>query len=220
MTWRLSTLGVTVIAAGRSQDRLDEVAAQSAGTVFPVVADVADVESAPLLVRTALEHTGRLDIAIANAGVYLPGDIWETDPLAIKALVDTNVTGAIATVQAAAQHMRETGIGDIVVTSSVSGHQAIQWEPVYSGSKHAIQSFVHGVRRQLVGSGVRIGSLAPGTTLNELWSVTDPEEVARLSSEGLGLQSEDVADALVFMLTRPRHSTIRDLVLLPTNQDL
>ena len=110
--------------------------------------------------------------------------------------------------------------GDIISTSSVSGHQAIQWEPVYSASKHAIQSFIHGLRRQLGAKNIRVGEVAPGTVLNELWGVVDPTEIQRRVAIGDGLQSEDVAEAVVFMLTRPRNVTIRDLVMLPRSQDI
>ena len=112
------------------------------------------------------------------------------------------------------------GSGDILVTSSISGHQAIHWEPVYSASKHAVQSFVHGVRRQLLTTGVRVGAIAPGLVLNELWGISDPAEIERKANAGAGLRSEDVAEAIVFMLTRPQNVTIRDLVMLPRTQDL
>ena len=91
---------------------------------------------------------------------------------------------------------------------------------MYSASKHAVQALVHGVRRQLVGSGVRIGSVAPGVVLNDLWKVTDADAVADGVAAGTGLRSQDVADAVVFMLTRPRHVGIRDLVMLPVNQEI
>jgi ribitol 2-dehydrogenase len=106
------------------------------------------------------------------------------------------------------------------VTSSISGHQAIHWEPVYSASKHAVQAFVHGLRRQLLQNGVRVGAVAPGMVLNELWGVEDPEEIERRAAAGEGLRSEDVAEAIIFMLTRPRNVTVRDLVMLPRRQDL
>ena len=109
--------------------------------------------------------------------------------------------------------------GDIVVTSSVSGHQAIPWEPVYSASKHAVQAFVHGLRRQVSEYGVRVGSLAPGRVLNELWGI-GADDIEPEVAAGAGLRSEDVAEALEFMVTRPRHLTIRDLVILPCTQDL
>jgi ribitol 2-dehydrogenase len=116
--------------------------------------------------------------------------------------------------------MITAGTGDIVVTSSVSGHQSIHWEPVYSASKHAVQALTHGLRRQLIGSGVRIGAVAPGVVLNDLWQVTDAAAVADGVAAGTGLTSEDVADAILYMLTLPRHINIRDLVMLPINQEI
>ncbi len=116
--------------------------------------------------------------------------------------------------------MSERRSGDIVVTSSVSGHQAIQWEPVYSATKHAVQSFVHGVRRQAGPHNVRVGAVAPGIVLNSLWGMTDPAEIERQVAAHAGLRNEDVAEAILFMLTRPPHVTIRDLVMLPQNQDI
>ena len=123
-------------------------------------------------------------------------------------------------VHAALPHLIKSGAGDVLVTSSISGHQAIHWEPVYSASKHAVQAFVHGLRRQLLQNGVRVGAVAPGMVLNELWGVDDPKEIERRAAAGEGLRSEDVAEAIVFMLTRPRNVTVRDLVMLPLRQDL
>lgn len=79
---------------------------------------------------------------------------------------------------------------------------------------------MHALRRQLVGTGVRAGAIAPGIVLNELWSVSDEHEVADKVARGEGIRSEDVADAVAFMLTRPRHVTIRDLVILPREQPI
>ena len=142
------------------------------------------------------------------------------DLSAFLRLIDTNVGGVVRTVYAALEHMVPAGAGDIVITSSISGHQAIYWEPVYSASKHAVHGLTHALRRQLVGSGVRVGAVAPGMVLNDLWNVSGDEEVAAGVAAGAGLRSEDVADAVVYMLTRPRHVNIRDLVLMPINQEL
>ncbi|MEJ7651239.1 MAG: SDR family oxidoreductase [Nakamurella sp.] len=212
--------GCSVLLAGRSIDKLRAAAATISGPVDVVALDVSDPGSGKTLVDTAIERFGRLDIAVANAGVYLPGDVRELDPVAADALVRSNVSGVISTVTAAAAHFAVQGTGDILVTSSVSGHQAIHWEPVYSASKHAVQAFVHGVRRQLVGSGVRIGAVAPGVVLNDLWNATDEHQREADVAAGQGMYSEDVAEAMVFMLTRPRHVQIRDLVILPVNQEI
>jgi ribitol 2-dehydrogenase len=142
------------------------------------------------------------------------------EPGAWDRLIQTNVSGVFRLVHAALPHLLEGGSGDIIVTSSISGHQAIHWEPIYSASKHAIQAFVHGLRRQLLQTGVRVGAVAPGMVLNELWGIADPREVERRATTGEGLRSEDVAEAILFMLTRPRNVVIRDLVMLPRAQDL
>jgi ribitol 2-dehydrogenase len=172
------------------------------------------------LVAGAVADLGGIDVLVANAGVYVGGDLWDSDPDALDALLTTNVNGVVRTVRAALPHMLDRGSGDILVTSSVSGHQSIHWEPVYSASKHALQAFVHGVRRQLLGTGVRMGAIAPGVVLNDLWGVSDSAEIDARVARGEGLRSEDVADAAAYMLTRPRHVTIRDLVILPREQPI
>jgi ribitol 2-dehydrogenase len=116
--------------------------------------------------------------------------------------------------------MIPAGSGNIVITSSVAGHQVTYWEPVYSASKHAVHALAHGIRRQLIGTGVRIGSVAPGVVLNDLWKVTDAAAVAAGVAAGTGLRSEDVAGAVLYMLARPSHVNIRDLVVLPVNQEI
>jgi ribitol 2-dehydrogenase len=170
--------------------------------------------------QAVIADFGHVDILFANAGIYVPGEVAEGDPDAWDKMIALNVSGVFRAVRGVLPHMMGRGSGDIIVTSSISGHKAIHWEPVYSATKHAVQSFVHGVRRQVAASGVRVGSLAPGTVLNELWGYTDPAAIAEKVAERTGLQSEDVAEALLFMLTRPANVTIRDLVMLPQNQDI
>jgi ribitol 2-dehydrogenase len=212
--------GARVVIAARSRDRLDEAAAALGPGCAAVVADVTRADDVRALVDGTLESHGAIDILVANAGVYVGGDLWESDPEAFDRLLTTNVNGVVRTVREVLPHLLERGQGDILVTSSVSGHQAIHWEPVYSASKHALQAFVHTMRRQLIGSGVRVGAIAPGVVLNDLWGVSDPGEIEAKVARGEGIRSEDVAEAVAFMLTRPRHVTIRDLVILPRDQPI
>jgi ribitol 2-dehydrogenase len=212
--------GARVVIAARSRERLDEAAAALGPGCAAVVADVTRADDVRRLIDGTLESHGAIDILVANAGVYVGGDLWESDPEALDRLLTTNVNGVVRTVREILPHLLERGEGDILVTSSVSGHQAIHWEPVYSASKHALQAFVHTLRRQLIGSGVRVGAIAPGVVLNDLWGVSDPAEIAAKVARGEGIRSEDVADAVAYMLTRPRHVTIRDLVILPRDQPI
>lgn len=211
--------GAHVVAVARSADKLAEFAASAPQAITVISADVSDTTTADAVVAETVERLGGLDIVLPNAGIYVGGNLVDTAQADITALVATNVTGVMTLVRAALPHLIKQGAGDIIVTSSVSGHQDIEWEPVYSASKHAVQSFVHTVRRQVAESGVRIGAIAPGVVLNPLWGFAhgSPEEAARIADRS-GIRSSDVADAIVFMLTRPAHVVVRDLVLLPTGQ--
>ncbi len=217
---RLVAEGVTVALVARESDRLQAIAAELGAAAISVPTDLAipaEVESA---VTTVLARLGRIDILFANAGLYVTGNVAEGDPDVFDRTIQINVNSVFRLVRAVLPGMIAQGGGEIIVTSSISGHQAIHWEPVYSATKHAVQSFVHGVRRQTLNTGVRVGSIAPGMVLNELWGLHDPAEIERLANAGKGLRNSDVADAVIFMLTRPANATVRDLVMLPTNQDL
>ena len=212
--------GALVVVAARSTDKLEQAARDLGGAATAIRTDVTSTSEVDDLLSQTMELHGRIDITIANAGVYVGGDFVASDLTQLLRLIDTNVGGVVRTIHASLKYMIAAGVGDIIVTSSVSGHQSIHWEPVYSASKHAVQALTHGLRRQLIGTGVRIGAVAPGVVLNDLWQVTDAAAVADGVAAGTGLTSEDVADAVLYMLTRPRHINIRDLVLLPINQEI
>jgi ribitol 2-dehydrogenase len=216
----LSPLGCRLVLAARSLDRLSALERELHGDVLCVQTDVTRQEQASHAVDAALQRFGRVDVLFANAGIYVAGAAIEGDPEAWSRLVDVNITGVLRTVHAVLPHMQSRGTGDILITSSISGHVDIPWEPVYSASKHAIQTIVHTLRRQVAPLGIRVGSVAPGMVANELWGITDKEEIDRRVAEHASLRSEDVARAVVFMLSQPPHVTIRDLVMLPQRQDL
>jgi ribitol 2-dehydrogenase len=214
----LAANGARVIVAARSFDKLQSLANEI--DALPVACDVTSLDSLKKMVDEALRHSGKIDALFANAGIYLSGDVADGLPGDWSRLIDVNVKGVINSVHAVLPTMLGQGSGDILVCSSISGHQAIHWEPIYSASKHAVQSFVHGLRRQLLKKGIRVGAVAPGMVLNELWGIHEEDEINRRAGLGEGLRSSDVAEAVLFMLTRPPNVTIRDLVMLPRAQDL
>lgn len=216
----LGAEGADVVLVGRAQDRLDAVARAIGTQTLAISADLATPAEVDRVVAEALARFGRIDLLLPNAGLYIPGNVAEGDPDAWDQLIAINVNSVFRLIRAVLPGMIAQKGGHILVTSSVSGHQAIEWEPVYSASKHAIQSFVHGLRRQVGPHNVRVGAIAPGVVLNELWGYTDPARIAEKVASREGLRSEDVADAVLFMLTRPDNVTIRDLVILPANQDI
>src|ERR1700730_5423076 len=214
----LAANGARLIVAARSFDKLQLLAQEI--DAFPVECDVTSLDSVKKMVETAVRHNGKIDALFANAGIYLSGDVADGLHGDWSQLIDVNVKGVMNSVHAVLPAMLAKGSGDILVCSSISGHQAIHWEPVYSASKHAVQPFGHGPRRQLLKKGIRVGAVAPGMVLNELWGMHDEDEINRRAELGEGLRSSDVAEAVLFMLTRPPNVTIRDLVMLPRAQDL
>ena len=220
MARALAAEGVKLALVGRSAERLQAVASEIDSDALVLPADLTKPDEVERVAAEAHARFGRIDVLLPNAGLYIPGDVAEGNPDAWDELLAVNVNSVFRLVRAVLPGMIARESGQIVVTSSISGHQALHWEPVYSASKHAIQSFVHGLRRQVAPHNIRVGAVAPGIVLNELWGYSDPEKIDAKVAAREGLRSEDVADAVLFMLTRPANVTIRDLVILPQNQDI
>ena len=217
----LGRMGCRLALVGRSAERLEAVKARLEGVEIELLpADLGEAGETDRVATEAMLRFGHLDIVLANAGLYVPGEVAEGDPDQWDELIRVNVSSVFRLVRAVLPQMVERRQGDIIVTSSISGHQAIHWEPVYSASKHAVQAFVHGLRRQLAEQGVRVGAIAPGMVANELWGFNDDAVIGAKVGAGEALHSDDIAEAIVFMLTRPRHVAIRDLVILPQRQAL
>ncbi len=216
----LAEQGCKLALAARREDKLETLASSLSTETLCLKTDVTDAEDVARMVEQTITHFGRIDVLFANAGLYIPGEAAEGDPDAWAQLIDVNVNGVLRSVRAVLPQMMTQKSGDILVTSSISGFVDIHWEPVYSASKHAVQSFVHTLRRQVAPHNIRVGAVAPGMVANELWGFEDQTEIDAKMSEHASLTSEDVAEAVVFMLSRPPHVTIRELVLLPQQQDI
>ncbi|HMQ42449.1 MAG TPA: SDR family oxidoreductase [Paracoccus sp. (in: a-proteobacteria)] len=216
----LAAAGAKVALVARSADKLVAAAERIGPNAVAIPADLTGPDASSALLAEVEAKLGPVDILMANAGVYLAGDLVGNDPAAIDRVLQTNVGAVFQIVRAVLPGMIERGGGDILITSSVAGHQAIPWEPVYSASKHAVQSFTHGLRQQVGPQNIRVQAIAPGIVLNDLWGISDPAEIDAKADAGDGLRSEDVAEAALFMLTRPRNVTIRDLVILPRAQQI
>lgn len=216
----LARHGVRLAVSARSTDKLNALAAELGPSTVVIAADMTRPADVDRMVGEAIDRLGQLDILFANAGIYVTGDVADQSADSWDEMLAVNVNAVFRTVRAALPHMRARKSGDIIVTSSIAGHEALPMEPVYSASKHAINAFVYGLRRQLIPHKIRVGAIAPGTVLNELWGISEESEIARQVADGTGIRSEDVADAVLFMLTRPPHVTIRDVVIMPQALDL
>ena len=212
--------GATVVMVDRDEKALGELTAKFGDRAIAQVTDLLNPESCDAMVGDILAKAGRIDMLLCNAGSYIGGDLDETNNAAIDRMLQLNVNAVMKNVHDVTPHMVERGVGDIIVTSSVAGHTAVPWEPVYSGSKWAITCFVQTMRRQLNKKGIRVGQVSPGPVISALLADWPEENLRKAKESGSLIEPSEVADAVVFMLTRPRNVTIRDVIVLPTNFDI
>ena len=212
--------GATVVLADRDERALAALCERLGPAAVPLVIDLLDPAACAALVPRTLAQCGQLDILHANAGTYVGGDLVDADPAAIDRMIQLNVAVVMKNVRDALLPMIARGTGDIIVTSSLAAHYPTPWEPVYAASKWAIDCFVQTTRRQVFKHGLRVGSISPGPVVTALLADWPPEKLAEARASGSLLEASEVAEVILFMLTRPRGMTIRDVVMLPTNFDL
>ena len=220
ITEALLAEGATVVMVDRDVKALGELTAKFGEKAIAQVTDLLNPESCDAMVGDILAKAGRIDMLLCNAGSYVGGDLDQTNNAAIDRMLLLNVNAVMKNVHDVIPHMVERGVGDIIVTSSVAGHTAVPWEPVYSGSKWAITCFVQTMRRQLNKKGIRVGQVSPGPVISALLADWPEENLRKAKESGSLIEPSEVADAVVFMLTRPRNVTIRDVIVLPTNFDI
>lgn len=219
-TEALIDAGVRVVMVDRDETALAEITARLGDKAIAQVTDLLDPDSCARMVPEILQKVEHLDILHCNAGTYIGGDLTETDTATIDRMLNLNVNVVMKNVRDVVPHMIERGTGDIVVTASVAGHMPIQWEPVYSSSKWAVTCFVQTMRRQLNKHGIRVGQVSPGPVVSALLSDWEPDRLQRAKDSGSLIEPSEVSEAILFMLTRSRNVTIRDMIVLPTNFDI
>lgn len=212
--------GAKVVLIDRAEERLRPICEELGPEAVPLVVDLTRPESVSGMLPAILERAGGLDIFHANAGAYVGGDVLEGDPDAWDRVLNLNVNAAFRSIHAVLPHMAEKKSGDVIVTSSIAGLVPVVWEPVYTASKYAVQAFVHTVRRQVARHGIRIGAVAPGPVVTALLDDWPKAKMDEALASGSLMQPKEVAEAVLFMLTRPRNVVIRDMVILPTGVDL
>lgn len=212
--------GCKVVLAGRSVERLKALEGELGADALAFPLDLASGEAITQMVDRTIAHFGGVDILVANAALFMTGPFADADPDAWSRLIAVNIDGVFRSVHAVLPHMRARKSGDILVMSSIAGVSEMRNEPIYSASKHAVQAFVHSLRRQVAEDGIRVGAIQPGTVATELWGPVDQAKVARQVAERTILTPEDIAAAALFILKQPPNVTIRDLVILPQRQDI
>jgi NADP-dependent 3-hydroxy acid dehydrogenase YdfG len=222
----LAAAGAAVAVGARRKDRLDALAARlrdEGATVLRLDLDVTDEQACREAVRRTREELGGLDVLVNNAGVMLLGSIVGADPEDWRRMLSTNVLGVMYMTHAAIEGMVEQGSGDIVNISSVAGRTARKGAGVYNASKWAVNAFSESLRQEVTGRGVRISLVEPGAVATELSShITQPaaREASRQMAESMRtLQADDIARAILYVVTQPPHVAVNEVLVRPTDQE-
>ncbi len=178
--------------------------------------DVRDRAAVGAFVEQTVARFGRLDIVIANAGVGAYGPFLELDPGSLEEMLDTNVKGTIYTIRAALPHLLESDRADIVTVASEAGRRGLPFEAVYSASKFAQVGFTRALDHELRPQGVRCTNVCPGGVATGFamgrGRTPDMPELAGMMS------ADDVAEAVLFVLTRPRNHRILEMAFRPMTE--
>jgi NADP-dependent 3-hydroxy acid dehydrogenase YdfG len=220
----LAQEGATVAAVARRKDRLDALVAEIGG--LAIEADVTDREQAVAAVERTAQELGRLDIVVNNAGVMLLGPIVDAPVEEWDRMIALNVQGLLYVAHAAIPHLLTAAeseprhVADLVNVSSVAGRRVGVGGGIYQLTKHGVGVFSEALRQEITGRYVRSSVIEPGATESELVTHVRAEireqVSAALVEQKLG--AEDIADAIVYIVTRPRHVAINEILVRPTEQ--
>ena len=215
----LAGAGARVVVAGRRAAALaEQVAAITAagGEAWSIPTDVRVYAEVEALVSCTVERYGRLDIFVANAAIADFGPIDTADPALWADVITTNVLGVLYGVRAALPRMKAQGSGHIVIVSSGSGRVTYVGEPAYVASKHATVAFAECLRQEVAPLGIRVAVIEPGLVETPLIHLY-PEANDMLPGV-VALDPAEIAQCIRFVLERPPHVNLFEVLVRPTSQ--
>jgi NADP-dependent 3-hydroxy acid dehydrogenase YdfG len=225
----LAEQGAAVAIAARRRDRLVDLARRidtAGATALVLESDLTDQAQAEGAVERTVSELGRLDVLINNAGVMLLGPAVDADTDEWQRMLDINVSALLHCAHAAVPHLLaaaqgERNVADMVNVSSVAGRTVRRGSAVYNLTKHGVGAFSESLRQEVAERHVRVSLIEPGATATELRSHNRPE-IQRMQEERFAgkrtMDAGDIADAILYVVTRPWHVAINEVLIRPTEQ--
>lgn len=227
----LASEGAAVGLAARRRDRLEALAErikQDGGRALVLETDVTDERQANAMVENTVDEFGRLDTLVNNAGVMLLGPILDAPTEEWRRMVHLNLLGLLYCTHAALPHLlRSAGdeprnVSDVVNVSSVAGRVARNGSGVYNATKWGVGAFSESLRQEVTTRHVRVTIVEPGAVMTELATHLRPEILEQQARNFSGvemLRAEDIAHAVMYAVTRPRHVALNEILVRPTEQE-
>lgn len=228
----LADLGARLAVIGRRKERLDYLVSeitQNGGTALAIVADISDRSQAEKAVKAVIDHFGQVDILVNNAGLMLLGNVAGTDPEEWERMIHVNLQGLLYMTHAALPHLKSSAgssdrkIADVINIASVAAFQFNEINGVYALTKAGVNAFSESLRQEVAKKfHVRVGVIEPGSVATELASHNSQEiqdgVLSPYFKEIETLVPADIAEAVAYMLTRPRRASVNKLWIGPTEQ--
>jgi NADP-dependent 3-hydroxy acid dehydrogenase YdfG len=227
----LAAEGATVAIVARREDRLADLAARIAADgpePIAIPADLTDAAEPARVIDEVVGKAGRVDILVNNAGVMLLGPISDAPLEEWERMIDINIRGLLRCAHAALPHLLQAAgqgprnVADMVNVSSVAGRTVNLGSGVYNLTKHGVGAFSESLRQEVTRRHVRVGLIEPGAVETELSGHNRPE-IREMIAQRFGnmerMQATDIADAILYMVTRPRHMAINEILIRPTEQE-
>ena len=222
----LAAEGAHVALFARRRDKLEDLAKEIGDAASVHEVDVSDADAVRQAVDAVASEHGRLDVLVNNAGYGTMDPAMKADLSEWQKMVDVNLSGVLATTHAAVAHLAEAaggprGIADLVTVSSVAGRAVTgAGSNVYAATKHAVNAFTEALRQEFASKHVRVGLVEPGLVDTELTNTGRENATDASSASELGvMEATDIADAVVYMVTRPPRAAVNEMLIRPTEQE-
>ncbi|HCV4655822.1 TPA: SDR family oxidoreductase [Staphylococcus aureus] len=201
--------GAKVVLAGRNKDKLQNVANQLAQDSVKVVpTDVTNKEEVDELMEIAQQTFGGLDIVINSAGQMLSSKITDYQVDEWDSMIDVNIKGTLYTAQAALPTMLEQSSGHLINIASISGFEVTKSSTIYSATKAAVHTITQGLEKELAKTGVKVTSISPGMVDTAITAAYNPSDRKKLDPQ-------DIAEAVLYALTQPKHVNVNEITVRP-----
>ncbi|HBC7866104.1 TPA: SDR family oxidoreductase [Staphylococcus aureus] len=201
--------GAKVVLAGRNKDKLQNVANQLAQDSVKVVpTDVTNKEEVDELMKIAQQTFGGLDIVINSAGQMLSSKITDYQVDEWDSMIDVNIKGTLYTAQAALPTMLEQSSGHLINIASISGFEVTKSSTIYSATKAAVHTITQGLEKELAKTGVKVTSISPGMVDTAITAAYNPSDRKKLDPQ-------DIAEAVLYALTQPKHVNVNEITVRP-----
>ncbi|MFD1420923.1 SDR family oxidoreductase [Lactiplantibacillus songbeiensis] len=223
---KLAEGGAKLVIAARRAERLTALAESLAGAeIVTQAADVTKRDQVQAVVDLALAKFGRIDVVFNNAGIMPQGNLALRQYDQWQRMLDVNIMGVLNGIGAALPTMQKQGDGLIITTDSVAGHVVYPGSAVYNGTKYAVRAIMEGLRQEENDHGIRSTIISPGMVNTELMhTVGDPQLESQLEAAakqpGVGLQAENVADAVAYAIDQPASVAISEVLIRPSRQEV